>query len=80
METVLLIILIILLTINLVLNYKQRSIQSPVEEDLNVRDCIVEKPKLSEEDKKKIEKTKNAFNNLMNYDEKQAIRGKVNGD
>lgn len=80
MNTVLLIILIILLTIDIVLNFRQRYVQLPVEEDLNERDCIVEKPKLSEEDKKKIERTKNAFNNLMNYDEKQAIRGKVNGD
>ena len=36
---------------------------------------------IDSEDKKKVERTKKAFNNLMNYDEKQALkRGEVNGD
>ena len=32
------------------------------------------KPKLSKEDRKKLEEAKKSFENLMKYDEKQAMR------
>ncbi len=35
-----------------------------------------EKTKLSEEDKEKLERTKEAFQNLMGYDEKSALKRK----
>lgn len=48
---------------------------------INKRECTVEKPKMSEEDKKQYEKTKKAFNSLMGYGYEDAIkRGNVDGD
>ena len=47
----------------------------------NSSECNVVKPEMSEEEKNRVEKVKKAFNNLMSYDEKQAIRrGEVDGD
>ena len=39
-----------------------------------IEEKIEEKPQLSEEQKKKYEKTKKAFNNLMEYDENVALK------
>ena len=56
-------------------------IELPKLKEKNVSKCTIDKPKMSEEEKKQYEKTKKAFNSLMNYDEKQAIkRGEVDGD
>lgn len=47
----------------------------------NVSECTVEKPKMTEEERKKVEKTKKAFNNLMEYGYENALkRGEVDGD
>ena len=43
---------------------------------LNKRDCIVEKPKMSEEDKIKLEKQKKAFDSLMGYGYEDALKRK----
>lgn len=42
----------------------------------NERECIVEKPKMSEEDKKKYEKQKKAFESLMGYGYEDALKRK----
>lgn len=79
MNTILLIVLIILITIDLVFNFMQRDIQSSNEEEINASDCIVEEPKsrkLSKEDQEKMEKTKKAFDNLMGYGYEDAIKRK----
>ena len=70
-----------LILLNIALILVILAIELPKLKKKNVSECTPVEPKLSEEDKKKVEKTKKAFENLMNYDEKQALkRGEVDGD
>lgn len=73
--------MIALILLNIVLILVILAIELPKLRKKNVSECIVEKPKLSEEDKKKLEKQKKAFNNLMEYGYENALkRGEVDGD
>jgi len=73
--------MIVLILLNIALILTVLAIELPRLLKKNVSKCTVDKSKMSEEEKKQYEKTKKAFNSLMNYDEKQAIkRGEVDGD
>lgn len=76
MNTILLIILIILLIINLVLSTRERNVLLPKKKKINVRECTLGEQELKENDKKKMEQTKKAFENLMGYGYEDAIKRK----
>lgn len=70
-----------LILLNIALILVILAIELPKLKEKKCSKCTVEKPEMSEEDKKQYEKTRKAFNSLMNYDEKQALkRGEVDGD
>lgn len=73
--------MIVLILLNIALILTVLAIELPRLLKKNVSKCNVVKPEMSEEDKKKLEKQKKAFNNLMEYGYEDALkRGEVDGN
>lgn len=73
MEQVLMILILILVALNTRLLYKIE-IQPYIPKKSKTE--TIEKPKLTREEKEKQKKIKESFNNLMNYDENLARKGR----